>query len=126
MARGVKKAFTREGVAQLSAPRGGLREIGDAVQRGLVLRIGETDLSKADIHKLLDDLVATDCHGTAREVRKMMSRLMNWADSHNVNQLDSSTENVDPLSGCRSTRACRSKSSTSKSRLPEQGCREPV
>ncbi|AXU18521.1 hypothetical protein C7W88_04855 [Novosphingobium sp. THN1] len=42
MARGVKKAFTEEGVARLSAPRGGRREIGDAVQRGLVLRIGET------------------------------------------------------------------------------------
>lgn len=195
MARGVKKAFTEEGVARLSAPRGGRREIGDAVQRGLVLRIGETgvkswsviykvpgergvsptgrplkgsqkritigqypaigvaaareeagriirqalegkdprperreanllrhtnsieavskrmvelakkqvetwprmeqvlrdyvwptlgnrpiaDVSQADIHKLLDDLVATDRHGTAREVRKMMSRLMNYA-----------------------------------------------
>ncbi len=195
MARGAKKAFTEEGVARLSAPRGGRREIGDAVQRGLVLRIGETgvkswsviykvpgergvsptgrplkgtqkritigqypaigvaaareeagriirqalegkdprperrdanllrhtnnveavskrmielakkqvetwprmeqvlrdyvwptlgsrpigDVTQADIHKLLDDLVSTDRHGTAREVRKMMSRLMNYA-----------------------------------------------
>lgn len=195
MARGAKKAFTEEGVARLSAPRGSRREIGDAVQRGLVLRIGETgvkswsviykvpgergvsptgrplkgtqkritigqypavgvtaareeagkiirqalegkdprperreanllrhtnsveavsknmvklakkqvetwprmeqvlrdyvwptlgsrpiaDVTQADIHKLLDDLVTEDRHGTAREVRKMMSRLMNYA-----------------------------------------------
>lgn len=195
MAKGLKKAFTEEGVARMSAPRGTRREIGDAVQRGLVLRIGETgvkswsviykvpgergvsptgrplkgsqkritigqypmvgvaaaraeasriigqaltgrdprperrdanllrhtnsveavskrmielakkqveswpkieqilkdyvwpslgtrpivDVAQADIHKLLDDLVAQDKHGTAREVRKMMSRLMNYA-----------------------------------------------
>lgn len=195
MARGQKKAFTEEGVAKMSAPRGTRREIGDAIQRGLVLRIGETgvkswsviykvpgergvsptgrplkgsqkritigqfpmlgvaearseasriigqaltgrdprperrdtnllrhtnsvkavskrmielakkqvetwprmeqvlrdyvwpslgtrpiaDVTQANVHKLLDDLVADDKHGTAREVRKMMSRLMNYA-----------------------------------------------
>jgi integrase len=195
MARGAKKAFTEEGVAKMAAPRGTRREIGDAVQRGLVLRVGETgvkswsviykvpgergisptgrplkgaqkritigqfpivgvaaareeagrvirqalagkdprperrdanllrhtnsveavskrmvelakkqieswpkveqilteyvwptlgsrpiaDVTQADIHKLLDDLVAQERHGTAREVRKMMSRLLNYA-----------------------------------------------
>lgn len=195
MARGAKKAFTEEGVARMAAPREGRREIGDAIQRGLVLRIGETgvkswsviykvpgergvsptgrllkgtqkritigqfptlgvaaareeagriirqalegkdprperrdanllhhtnsveavskrmielakkqieswpkieqtlkeyvwpslgsrpiaDVAQADIHKLLDDLIAQDRHGTAREVRKMMSRLLNYA-----------------------------------------------
>ncbi len=195
MARGVKKAFTEEGVAKMTAPRSGRREVGDAIQRGLVLRIGETgvkswsviykvpgergvsptgrplkgsqkritigqfptvgvaaarkeagriiaqamegkdprperqeanllrytnsvevvskrmvelakkqvetwprmeqvlrdyvwptlggrpigDVTQADVHKLLDDLVAEDKHGTAREVRKMMSRLFNYA-----------------------------------------------
>jgi integrase len=195
MARGQKKAFTEEGVAKMSAPRGTRREIGDAIQRGLVLRIGETgvkswsviykvpgergvsptgrplkgsqkritigqypmlgvaaareeasriigkaltgrdprperrdtnllrhtnsveavskrmvelakkqveswpkieqtlrdyvwpslgnrpiaDISQADIHALLDDLVAQGREGTAREVRKMLSRLLNYA-----------------------------------------------
>lgn len=195
MARGAKKAFTEEGVAKMTAPRGGRREVGDAIQRGLVLRIGETgvkswsviykvpgergvsptgrplkgsqkritigqfptvgvaaareeagriirqalegkdprperqeanllrytnsvevvskrmvelakkqvetwprmeqvlrdyvwpalgsrpigDVNQSDVHKLLDDLVAEDKHGTAREVRKMMSRLFNYA-----------------------------------------------
>ncbi|MBS0254016.1 MAG: tyrosine-type recombinase/integrase [Proteobacteria bacterium] len=37
------------------------------------------DVTQADVHELLDKLVAKDKHGTAREVRKMMSRLMNYA-----------------------------------------------
>ena len=37
------------------------------------------DVAQADIHKLLDDLVAQERHGIAREVRKMMSRLLNYA-----------------------------------------------
>ena len=195
MARGAKKAFTDVGVAAMNPPRTGRREIGDSVQRGLVLRIGDTgvkswsviykvpgergvsatgrplkgtqkritigqfptlgvaaareealriinqamegkdprperqeanllrytnsvevvskrmvelakkqvetwprmeqvlrdyvwptlgsrpigDVTQADVHKLLDDLVSDDKHGTAREVRKMMSRLFNYA-----------------------------------------------
>jgi len=191
MARAAKKAFTEITIAKMHAPRRGRREIGDAIQRGLVLRIGETgvkswsvvyrvpgergvsptgrklkgtqkritigqypaigiaaareeagriirqalegkdprperreanllhhtnsveavskrmielaknqiegwrkiertleeyvwptlgsrpiaEIAQADIHKLLDDLVARNRHGTAREVRKMMSRL---------------------------------------------------
>lgn len=37
------------------------------------------DITQADVHELLDKLVAADKHGTAREVRKMMSRLLNYA-----------------------------------------------
>ena len=42
MPKGQKKASTEVGLDKMSAPRGGRREIGDAVQPGLVLRIGET------------------------------------------------------------------------------------
>jgi integrase len=195
MPKGLKKAFTEVGLDKMAAPRGGRREIGDAVQPGLVLRVSETgvkswsviykvpgergvsrtgrplkgaqrritlgqyplvgleeardearriikqalsgqdprperrdnnllrhtnsveavskrmielakrqveswpkieqvltdyvwptlgsrpiaDVTQADIHRLLDELVAQDRHGTAREVRKMMSRLLNYA-----------------------------------------------
>lgn len=195
MAKGQKKEFTEEGLRKMNAPRSGRREIGDKVQRGLVLRIGETgvkswsviykvpgergisrtgrklkgsqkritigefpmvgitearqeaariievarsgrdprperaaknelrhtnsveavskrmielakrqveswpkieqvlkdyvwptlgnrpivDVTQADVHTLLDGLVAQGRHGTAREVRKMMSRLLNYA-----------------------------------------------
>ncbi len=195
MSRALKKTFTEEGVRLMSPPRSGRRELGDTVQRGLLLRVSDTgvkswsviyrvpgeggisptgrplkgkqrritigqypmvgvaaaraeaskivaealagrdpreerregnmlrhsnsveavsrrmvelakrqveswpkieqvlkahiwpvlgsrpiaDITQADIHKLLDDLVAEDRHGTAREVRKMMSRLLNYA-----------------------------------------------
>ncbi len=200
MARAAKKAFTEITIAKMHAPRRGRREIGDAIQRGLVLRIGETgvkswsvayrvpgergvsptgrklkgtqkritigqyptigiaaareeagriirqalegkdprperrdanllhhtnsveavskrmielaknqiegwrkieqtleeyvwptlgsrpiaEIAQADIHKLLDDLVARNRHGTAREVRKMMSRLLNYAAEKSI------------------------------------------
>lgn len=37
------------------------------------------DITQAEVHELLDKLVAADKHGTARAVRKMMSRLLNYA-----------------------------------------------
>lgn len=37
------------------------------------------DIRRADVHELLDELVAADKVGTAREVRKHLSRLFNWA-----------------------------------------------
>jgi len=37
------------------------------------------DVRRADVHDLLDDLVERDRVGTAREVRKHLSRLFNWA-----------------------------------------------
>lgn len=195
MRRGLKKAFTEEGVAKMNPPRSGRIELADAIQRGLLLRVSDTgvkswsviykvpgerganlsgrplkgtqkritigqypmvgvaaaraeagkiiaeslsgrdprmdlrearvfrhtntveavskrmielakkqietwarmeqvfrdhiwpplgtrpiaDITQADVHALLDDLVSQDKHGTAREVRKMMSRLLNYA-----------------------------------------------
>lgn len=38
-----------------------------------------SDIRRADVHTLLDDLVTDDAIGTAREVRKHLSRLFNWA-----------------------------------------------
>jgi len=38
-----------------------------------------SDIRRADVHTLLDDLVTDDAVGTAREVRKHLSRLFNWA-----------------------------------------------
>lgn len=38
-----------------------------------------SDIRRADIHELLDDIVTTGRVGTAREVRKHLSRLFNWA-----------------------------------------------
>jgi len=37
------------------------------------------DVRRADVHELLDELVAQERVGTAREVRKHLSRLFNWA-----------------------------------------------
>ena len=37
------------------------------------------EVRRAEIHELLDDLVAQGRVGTAREVRKHLSRLFNWA-----------------------------------------------
>ncbi len=37
------------------------------------------DVRRADVHELLDGLVADGREGTAREVRKHLSRLFNWA-----------------------------------------------
>jgi integrase len=37
------------------------------------------DIRRADVHALLDELVAQERVGTAREVRKHLSRLFNWA-----------------------------------------------
>lgn len=48
----------------------------------VVPRLGSTpirDVRRADVHALLDELVAADKVGTAREVRKHLSRLFNWA-----------------------------------------------
>lgn len=193
--RGLKKAFTEEGVARMSPPRNGRIEVADAIQRGLLLRVSDTgvkswsviykvpgergmnlsgrllkgsqkritigqypiigvaaarveagkiiaeslsgqdpradmrdarlfkhtntveavsmrmielakkqiqtwprmeqvfrdhiwpvlgtrpvaDIAQADVHALLDDFISQDKQGTAREVRKMMSRLLNYA-----------------------------------------------
>lgn len=48
----------------------------------VIPRLGTTpirDVRRADVHALLDELVAADKVGTAREVRKHLSRLFNWA-----------------------------------------------
>lgn len=48
----------------------------------VIPRLGLTpirDLRRADVHQLLDELVAAGKMGTAREVRKHLSRLLNWA-----------------------------------------------
>jgi hypothetical protein len=37
------------------------------------------DIRRGDVHQLLDDLVAEGKTGTAREVRKHLSSLFNWA-----------------------------------------------
>ena len=44
------------------------------------------DLAQADVHSLLDELVAKDKAGTAREVRKHLSRLFNFATARVVDQ----------------------------------------
>lgn len=58
----------------------------EKIQRTLDLhvipRIGSKpirDVRRADVHEMLDELVAADKVGTAREVRKHLSRLFNWA-----------------------------------------------
>ncbi|MEM7731924.1 MAG: hypothetical protein AAF280_03975 [Pseudomonadota bacterium] len=55
----------------------------DRVMRLLVLpRFGSRhirDLRRSDIHQLLDDLVATGRTGTARDVKKQLSRVYKWA-----------------------------------------------
>lgn len=48
----------------------------------VIPRLGTTpirDVRRADVHALLDELVAADKVGTAHEVRKHLSRLFNWA-----------------------------------------------
>jgi len=48
----------------------------------VIPRLGMTpirDVRRADVHELLDELVAANKVGTAREVRKHLSRLFNWA-----------------------------------------------
>jgi integrase len=42
------------------------------------------DIRRADIHRLLDDLVADGRVGTAREVRKHLSRVFNWAADREI------------------------------------------
>lgn len=56
------------------------------VERVLTLhaipKLGElpiADVRRADVHELLDELVAAGKVGTAREVRKHLSKLFNWA-----------------------------------------------
>lgn len=48
----------------------------------VIPRLGATpirDVRRSDVHELLDELVSADKVGTAREVRKHLSRLFNWA-----------------------------------------------
>jgi|GEM_PF-2262682 len=42
------------------------------------------DITRPDIHGLLDDLIDADAIGTAREARKNLSRLMNWAADRGI------------------------------------------
>lgn len=52
------------------------------LDRHVIPRLGKTpirDVRRADVHELLDELVAANKVGTAREVRKHLSRLFNWA-----------------------------------------------
>ncbi len=42
------------------------------------------DIKRADVHALLDDLVADGRIGTAREVRKQLSRVFNWAADREI------------------------------------------
>lgn len=42
------------------------------------------DIRRAEIHQIIDDLVANGRVGTAREVRKQMSRLFGWAEDREI------------------------------------------
>lgn len=79
---------TAETVARRFIEQDAKRTVGSwqNIQRVLDLhvipRLGSTpirDVRRADVHELLDELVASDRVGTAREVRKHLSRLFNWA-----------------------------------------------
>ena len=48
----------------------------------VVPRLGDkpiSDIRRSDVHEIIDELVVSGRIGTAREVRKQMSRIMNWA-----------------------------------------------
>jgi integrase len=48
----------------------------------IVPHLGDTpiaDIRRSDVHEIIDGLVIRGRIGTAREVRKQMSRIMNWA-----------------------------------------------
>lgn len=58
------------------------KNIERALDLHVIPRLGKTpirDVRRADVHELLDELVAANKVGTAREVRKHLSRLFNWA-----------------------------------------------
>ncbi|CAN7219483.1 tyrosine-type recombinase/integrase [Mesorhizobium sp. LjNodule214] len=63
----------------------------------VVPRLGDTpmaDIRRADVHEIIDDLVTSGRIGTAREVRKQMSRIFNWATDREIISLN-------PLSGMK-------------------------
>lgn len=48
----------------------------------VVPHLGDTpiaDIRRSDVHEIIDEIVASGRIGTAREVRKQMSRIFNWA-----------------------------------------------
>lgn len=63
----------------------------------VVPRLGDipmADIRRADVHEIIDDLVTSGRIGTAREVRKQMSRIFNWATDREIISLN-------PLSGMK-------------------------
>ncbi|MEP9397623.1 tyrosine-type recombinase/integrase [Mesorhizobium sp. KR2-14] len=69
----------------------------------VVPRLGDTsiaDIRRSDVHEIMDDLVASGRIGTAREVRKQMSRIFNWAADREIIE-------TNPLSGMKRTDLAR-------------------
>src|SRR5262245_18295940 len=67
------------------------------LQLHVVPHLGDTpmaDIRRADIHEIIDALVASGRIGVAREVRKHLSRVFNWA-------VDREIIAVNPLSGMK-------------------------
>lgn len=53
----------------------------------VVPRLGDrpiADIRRSEVHEIMDDLVASGRIGTAREVRKQMSRIFNWAADREI------------------------------------------
>lgn len=69
----------------------------------VVPRLGDrpiADIRRSEVHEIMDDLVASGRIGTAREVRKQMSRIFNWAADREIIESN-------PLSGMRRTDLAR-------------------
>ncbi|MER8809277.1 tyrosine-type recombinase/integrase [Mesorhizobium australicum] len=58
------------------------------------------DIRRADVHEIIDNLVAVGKIGTAREVRKQLNRIFNWAADREIISLN-------PLSGLKRTDLAR-------------------
>ena len=68
-----------------------------ALQLHVVPQLGDrpiADIRRADVHEIIDALVARDRVGTAREVRKQLNRVFNWAADREIIA-------VNPLSGMK-------------------------
>jgi len=96
-----KKRLTNQVLERMSPPRAGRLEMGDELCPGLVLRDRRiADIRRSEIHEIMDDLVASGRIGTAREVRKQMSRIFNWAADREIIESN-------PLSGMKRTDLAR-------------------
>ncbi|TIW75090.1 MAG: hypothetical protein E5V53_30810, partial [Mesorhizobium sp.] len=69
----------------------------------VVPHLGErpmADIRRADVHEIIDDLVASGKIGTAREVRKQLNRIFNWAADREI-------ISINPVSGMKRTDLAR-------------------